>query len=332
MHMSDALVNPTVAVGMYVCSAVVTGFSVKKLNPSHEDSIMANMGIMGAFIFAAQMINFSIPGTGSSGHITGSILLTAILGPYAAFLTMIGVLLIQSLLFADGGLLALGCNIWNMAFYGVLCAGLFFNFMFKNGNINKKRIALASIISSILALQLGAFSVTIETLASGIIDLPFHVFVSVMQPIHLVIGLVEGLITAAILYFVYQSRPQLLWMTKERTTDKKHVIENWKILAGFIIISLVLGGVVSQFASSNPDGLEWSVEKTNPDFVEKTESSIQLLIHKIQHFFAIFPDYNFKGGDKPEGTSISGIIGGLVILFAFTFLGMLTKKLIQRKR
>ena len=77
------------------------------------------MGVMGAFVFAAQMINFTIPGTGSSGHLCGGMMLTALLGPYAAFLTMIGVLLIQCLLFADGGLLALGCNIWNMAFLRV---------------------------------------------------------------------------------------------------------------------------------------------------------------------------------------------------------------------
>ena len=82
------------------------------------------MGVMGAFVFAAQMINFTIPGTGSSGHLTGGLMLTALLGPYAGFLTMVGILAIQCLLFADGGLLALGCNIWNMAFYGCFISSM----------------------------------------------------------------------------------------------------------------------------------------------------------------------------------------------------------------
>lgn len=87
------------------------------------------------------MINFTIPGTGSSGHLCGGMMLTALLGPYAAFLTMIGVLLIQCLLFADGGLLALGCNIWNMAFYG--CFLGYFLFWCPNdekGNVAAERL------------------------------------------------------------------------------------------------------------------------------------------------------------------------------------------------
>ena len=124
MHMADALLAPGVAGVMYACSAVAAGRSVRKLNQQPDDKAVPVMGVMGAFVFAAQMINFTIPGTGSSGHLCGGMLLAAIVGPYAAFLTMIGVLLIQCLLFADGGLMALGANIWNMAFYGCFVGGL----------------------------------------------------------------------------------------------------------------------------------------------------------------------------------------------------------------
>ena len=120
MHMADALVAPAVAATMYVCSGGAAGFSVKKVRLESDPKKIPVMGVMGAFVFAAQMINFTIPGTGSSGHLCGGMMLTALLGPYAAFLTMIGVLLIQCLLFADGGLLALGCNIWNMVVLWVL--------------------------------------------------------------------------------------------------------------------------------------------------------------------------------------------------------------------
>ena len=115
MHMADALVAPAVATTMYLCSAAAGGYSVRQVRALDEPKKVPVMGVMGAFVFATQMINFTIPGTGSSGHLCGGMLLSALLGPYAGFLTMIGVLLIQCLLFADGGLLALGCNIWNMA-------------------------------------------------------------------------------------------------------------------------------------------------------------------------------------------------------------------------
>lgn len=117
MHMADALVSATVAGTMYALSAGAAAYSVKKfvLRMTTKNSCH---GSYGCIYFAAQMINFTIPGTGSSGHLCGGMLLTALLGPYAAFLTLISVLLIQCLFFADGGLLAFGCNVWNMAFYG----------------------------------------------------------------------------------------------------------------------------------------------------------------------------------------------------------------------
>ena len=124
MHMADALVAPAVAGTMYLCSTAAAGISIKKVKLENEPKKIPVMGVMGAFVFAAQMVNFTIPGTGSSGHLCGGMMMAALLGPWAGFLAMIGVLLIQCLLFADGGILALGCNIWNMAFYGCFVGGL----------------------------------------------------------------------------------------------------------------------------------------------------------------------------------------------------------------
>ena len=210
MHMADALVSPAVAASMYACSSVVAGYSVRKVRLEDDAKKIPVMGVMGAFVFATQMINFTIPGTGASGHLCGGMLLSAILGPFAGFLTMIGVLLIQCLMFADGGILALGCNIWNMAFYGCFIGAMFIWSPIMNRCMTKKRIIAASIIGCTLTLQLGAFSVVLETLFSGISELSFEAFVMAMQPIHLVIGMVEGLITAAVLCFIYDARPELL--------------------------------------------------------------------------------------------------------------------------
>ena len=210
MHMADALVSPAVAGVMYACSAVAAGFSIRGLRGGDLNRKIPLMGVMGAFVFAAQMINFSIPGTGSSGHLCGGMLLSSLLGPYAGFLTMTAILLVQCLLFADGGLMALGCNVWNMGFYGCFIGGFLLWRAFVGKGPTRGRIIAASVVGSVVSLLLGAFSVTLETLASGITELPFALFISFMLPIHLVIGLVEGLITAAILVFIFEARPGLL--------------------------------------------------------------------------------------------------------------------------
>ena len=179
MHMADALVSPAVAGAMYAASTAAAAYSVKRVK--HEDDIkkIPLMGVMGAFVFTAQMINFTIPGTGSSGHLCGGVMATALLGPYAGFLTMIGVLLIQCLLFADGGLLALGCNVWNMAFYGCFVGYYLIWRPMTRRRLSGGRILAGSLIASMLTLQLGAFSVAVETLLSGVTKLPFSAFVGV---------------------------------------------------------------------------------------------------------------------------------------------------------
>ena len=178
MHMADALVAPAVAGTMYLCSAAAAGYSIKKVKLENDAKKIPVMGVMGAFVFAAQMINFTIPGTGSSGHLCGGMLLSAILGPYAGFLSMIGVLVIQCLLFADGGLLALGCNIWNMAFYGCFIGALLIWRNMMKGGMSRRKIVAASVLGCVATLQLGAFSVTLETLLSGVTLLPFGAFLS----------------------------------------------------------------------------------------------------------------------------------------------------------
>ncbi|MBP8640084.1 MAG: energy-coupling factor ABC transporter permease [Oscillospiraceae bacterium] len=324
MHMADALLSPAVGATMYAASAAAAVYSVKKVKEDFEPKKVPLMGVMGAFVFAAQMINFSIPGTGSSGHICGGILLAALLGPYAAFLTMIAILLIQCLLFADGGILALGCNIWNMAFYAC-----FFGFFciykpfIKNG-MSRVKLIIACVLGCVLSLQLGAFSVVLETTISGITELPFSVFVATMQPIHLAIGAVEGLVTAAVLIFIYQTRPELL---NSEATQNKFSFK--KVIVIMAIIVALVGGAVSLFASSNPDGLEWSMEQVAGTTELEADGGVHDTLANVQEKTAVLPDYSF-GNDNVTGTSFSGIVGsalvaGLCILLSVIF-GIYRKK------
>lgn len=313
MHMADALVAPAVAGTLYVCSSAAAAYSVKKVKLDTDTKKVPVMGVMGAFVFAAQMINFTIPGTGASGHLCGGMLLSSLLGPYAGFLTMIGVLLIQCLLFADGGLLALGCNVWNMAFYGCFIGSLLIWKPMMKGGIAKAKIIAASLIGCILTLQLGALSVTLETLASGITELPFTTFVAAMQPIHLAIGLVEGLITAAVLVFVHEARPELLFGSSE-TGQREGKVSFRRTLVILAAASAVIGGLLSHTASSYPDGLEWSIERLTGATELEAAGGVYQTAGSIQEFTSLLPDYAFTKSESAMGTTISGIVGGLAVV------------------
>lgn len=217
--MSDALVSPPVFAVTGAVSLVLLGTAIWRVKhprndrrepDARDEHIVPLMGVMGAFVFAAQMINFSIPGTGSSGHLVGGILLSAILGPWAALLTLASVLVIQCLVFADGGFMALGANILNMAVLSCLAAyPLLFRPLIKRG-ASPGRIIAASLLASVVGLELGALAVTIETEASGITALPMGRFLLFMLPIHLFIGIGEGLATAAVICGVQRYKLSLI--------------------------------------------------------------------------------------------------------------------------
>lgn len=329
MHMADALLSPPVAGVMALGSCSVAGYSIYKLSKEEDEKIVPVMGVMGAFVFATQMINFTIPGTGSSGHLCGGLLLSAILGPYGAFLTMISVLAIQCLMFADGGLMALGANVWNMAFYGCFLGAFIWKMSGKNG-LTKRKIMLTSIIGSVITLQLGAFSVSVETFLSGISQLPFSIFITTMLPIHLAIGIVEGLITSCVLVFVYETRPTLLWCANKKM-DEIEKLSLKAIIKIMLIVSLVIAGFVSLFASSFPDGLEWSIQKlTGSTEIEGTSTLLTSISESIQKLTSILPDYNFSGSESNFGTSVSGLVGAIIVLAFVVLVSTLIRKWVHR--
>ena len=208
MHMADALLSPAVGGTFWAGTIGTIGYASKRLSERLDDRTIPLMGVLGAFIFASQMINFTIPGTGSSGHLGGGMILAVLLGPHAAFLVMASVLTVQALFFADGGLLALGCNIWNLGIYPCFVAyPLVYKPLAGDGR-SARRILAASMAGGIVGLQMGAFSVVLQTLLSGKAELPFGTFVLMMQPVHLAIGIVEGFVTAGVIGYVGSPAPR----------------------------------------------------------------------------------------------------------------------------
>ncbi len=332
MHMADALLAPAVAGAMYVASGTAAGVSIHQLRKDDEPQKLPTMAVTAALVFAGQMINYTIPGTGSSGHMCGGMLLSALLGPQAGFLSMIVILAIQCLFFADGGLMALGANVWNMAFYGcfvgyyliwrpILRSRWFTSLGAKAAQ--RAKIICASILGCVITLQLGAFSVVLETTLSGITELPFTAFVALMQPIHLAIGLVEGLITAAVLVFVFESRPELLRdvdTSAEGVSTRRSLRTVIVILA---VVALVVGGGLSLLASSNPDGLEWALfgnaEEGYSENMGLDEENFGVssgaadTAGAIQETTSFLPDYAFADNDTPAGTTVSGVVGCVMV-------------------
>lgn len=350
MHMADALVAPAVAATMYAASAVTAGVSVHKLRKDDDAKKLPTMAVMSALVFAGQMINYTIPGTGSSGHMCGGMMLTALLGPQAGFLSMIVILAIQCLFFADGGLLALGANIWNMGFYGCFVGyycifrPLMRSHMFSGMGAKaagRLKIALASILGCVVTLQLGAFSVVLETTISGITELPFGAFVGIMQPIHLAIGLVEGLVTTAVLLFVYETRPEMLMDVDNGDAAAAGRCSMKTTLVILAVVVAIVGGGLSLVASSNPDGLEWSMfgneesgYSQNMGLDEEDYGVASGAADKagaIQEKTAFLPDYAFANSDSAAGTTVSGLLGSAIVA-ALAFLVCLAGGFFRKKR
>ena len=339
MHMADALISPAVGGSMLAVTAGMIGYSSKKLKDNLDEKIIPLMGVLGAFIFAGQMINFTIPATGSSGHIGGGMLLAILLGPYAAFITIASVLIIQAFFFADGGLLALGCNIFNMGFFPCFICYPFIYKKIAGAGIDRKKIFIGTTLAVVIGLQMGAFSVVMETIASGISSLPFKTFVLLMQPIHMAIGLVEGIATSAVILFIYNAQPEFVsGMSAEK--DAGRAVPAKKVVIGLLAGAVIIGGMLSWFASTHPDGLEWAMLKTaGVEELESPGQGIHSLLSDFQKKTAFLPDYSFKASENApaaegepvwpsvkSGTSVSGIVGGVFTLLLAAVAGFLLKK------
>ncbi len=364
MHMADALISPAVGGTMWAVTAGLIGYCSKKVKDEMDDQKVPLMGVLGAFIFAAQMINFTIPVTGSSGHLGGGMILAILLGPHIAFLTMASVLTVQALFFADGGLLALGCNIFNLGFFPCFIAYpiIYKKIVRKHTTWQKteRNIMIASLVAAIIGLLMGAFAVVFETLLSGISELPFTTFLMLMLPIHLAIGIVEGAITSAVVIFIWKAKPEILNAAYSSVAiDSSSSIRN--VLIGFIVVTIITGSILSWFASSNPDGLEWAMLKTAGVDELQTPEGVHSSLSKIQEKTAFMPDYGFNsgsseivsenatdsnnaqmvgtaetlGGSKElssswpavdPGTSAAGVVGGLLTLTIAILIGFVLKR------
>jgi cobalt/nickel transport system permease protein len=206
LHAPDGFVSAPIAIAMWIATALVVAYAVRRTNQHLDERAVPLLGVMAAFIFAAQMFNFPVAG-GTSGHLLGGVLAAVLLGPWAGTLVMTAVVGVQALIFQDGGLVIMGANIFNMGTIGTLggyavyraVAGIL-------GGEERGRLPAAA-VAAWLSVVAGSVAMALQLGASGVV--PLELALSAMVGVHALIGIGEALITVAALAFIGLTRADL---------------------------------------------------------------------------------------------------------------------------
>jgi cobalt/nickel transport system permease protein len=297
LHIPDGFLTLLISLIFWGITIIMVSIAISKTNKSLGEKQVPLMGIMAAFIFAAQMLNFPVAG-GTSGHFLGGALAAIVLGPWAGILVMTAVIGVQALLFQDGGLLVMGANIFNM---GILTTMIGFGLYRGVAGRNKGlRLAIAG-LAAWLAVVASALITALQLWLSGTTRL--EIVVPAMLGVHVLIGLGEAIITVAALTFIEQTRPDLV--TEKAVTAKGS--SGW-VYAG-VAISL-LAVLLSPLASADPDGLERVAEDMG--FLALGQNSP----------YQILPDYTIPFlGETALSTIVAGAVGALVVLGLMIVIG-----------
>ena len=318
MHIPDGFVDLPVAAVTGAVSLGAVALSVKKATRELNERTVPLLGVTAAFVFAAQMLNFPIAG-GTSGHFLGALMVAVLLGPYAAVIVLTSVLVVQALVMADGGITALGANIFNMAIIG----GVVGYFIF----LGLKRLLPKSVTGYFFAIAIASwFSVVLASIAcsfelalSGTV--PLSIALPAMTSVHMIIGIGEAIIASAVVAAVLATRPDLVKTYKypgaslaERRTrafGKRGRMVGWVLAA--LAIAMALAVFVSPFASSSPDGLEK---------VAAAKGFEQAAASRPAWSFSPFPDYSFPGiHSAAVSTAVAGAIGTVVLFVVVLLVG-----------
>ncbi len=315
MHIPDGILSPEVCGSMALAAAGAVGYSLHQLKQTVSTKTIPLTGMMGALVFAGQMINFPLVVAPVSGHLLGGVLASVILGPWAGCLVIALVLTVQWALFADGGMLALGVNIFNMGVVGAwggyaVYAGLRRHLQGPQGTV------AAAVIASWLSVLAASSMFCVEFAFSGYgrtYDLT-NLF-ALMATFHSLIGIGEGLITGFVLSVVVKLRPDLIYQPQDAATASPAISTSRAITVG-VVLALAVAGFLAPFASEYSDGLEAVAERMSFDSLAATDPTVLVL-----------DDYEVPIGENPSwlwsklSVSIAGVGGTLAVLAAALLLG-----------
>lgn len=292
MHIPDGFLSVPVSIVFWLISLLIVGYALKRVGADLGEKQVPLMGVLAAAIFAGQMLNFTVAG-GTSGHLIGAALAVILLGPWAATLILTCIIVIQALIFQDGGLLVLGANIFNMAIVGVSVAYMVFRAIKSLARDRSWGLLVGGFLAAWSSVEVSALGTGLELSLSG--TSPANIAIPAMGGIHALIGIGEGLITVGALAFLRVSRNDLL-KTSQSPSSRGSLV--W-ITGLFLAILLA---VASPLASQHPDGLI-SVA-TQYGFLNSEQSPLYELI----------PHYLFPGiQNKTLSTILAALLGTLIV-------------------
>jgi cobalt/nickel transport system permease protein len=296
MHIPDGFLSTLVSIVFWVISVIAVAFALRRVGRGLGERQLPLMGVLAAAIFAGQMLNFAVGG-GTSGHLLGAALATILLGPWAAIIVMTTVVSVQALIFQDGGLLALGANLFNMAVIGVTVSYFVYTSVRKLARGKSWGIFVGGAAAAWFSIVIASLAAALQLALSG--TSPADISVPAMGGIHMLIGVGEGLITVGALAFLYAARRDLFRAGEAAPKGSAAV---W---TGGLVLAVVLA-VLSPLASAHPDGLEWVAGQQG--FLDAARSPL----------YEIIPDYVFPGiTNEAFATIIAGILG-IAIVFGVT--------------
>jgi cobalt/nickel transport system permease protein len=311
MHIPDGFLDAKTAIAAAVVSATAVGAAIREARRKLSPRRVPLLGLTATFVFVAQMLNFPIAG-GTSGHLVGAVLAVALVGPAGGVLVLTAVLIVQCFVFADGGVLALGANVLNMAVIGCLVGGAIYAGVRRLiGGVQGQLVAAA--FAAWCSIVAAAVACAAELAWAGTV--PWHVVFPAMTAVHMVIGVVEAVITTLVLAAIVATRPELVWAGSSAGQPRLR----GALVAGGVLLALALAVVLTPLASSAPDGLE-VVARTFGFAGREAAGAVTA---------TPLAGYRLAGVGSPSAaTALAGAIGTFVMFGVSLLLG----RLLARKR
>lgn len=307
LHIPDGFLSVPVALIGWLLAILFIGLALRQTREQFDERQIPLMGVMAAFIFAAQAINFPVLG-GTSGHLLGGALAAIVLGPWSAVLVMAAVIGLQGLLFQDGGLLVMGWNIMNMGVLTAFTGAAVYRLVRDWLGDGRATLILGGAAGAWLSVMVAALATSLELAASG--TSPLNIVLPAMLGVHSLIGIGEAIITVGALLLIYTTRPDLLQQGASASGQKS---STW-VAAGLVIALIV--AFFSFTTSSDPDGLE-RVAK-DQGFLETT----------FEPIYNLLPDYTIPFIENEMVSGIVAVIAGTLVVFGLAYLvGRLLRQL-----
>ncbi|GIV78323.1 MAG: cobalamin biosynthesis protein CbiM [Litorilinea sp.] len=297
LHIPDGFLSTPVSLVGWLLAVVTIGYALRQTQDQLGERQVPVLGVMAAFIFAAQAVNFPVAG-GTSGHLLGGALAAIVLGPWAAVLVMAAVIGLQALLFQDGGLLVMGWNIMNMGVLTAFTGALVYRLV---GRLIQGQTGLmvAGAAGAWLSVEVGAVATALQLAVSG--TSPLAIALPAMAGIHALIGVGEALITVGALLLIARTRPDLL-----AAGEAAPGADTARWVAGGLLISLFVA-LLSWAASPAPDGLE------------RVAADQGFLARAMDPLYRLLPDYTVPFISHPALSGVVAVVLGTVLVFGLAY-------------